>query len=55
MEGQLAGRSHAQVVGEGRVVACLTVAWAFHRNPVKSDTDVSVIKDKLSSKETQEP
>lgn len=32
---------------------CLTVQ--FHRKPIKSYTDISVIKDQLSSKEAQEP
>lgn len=55
LECHLVQRSHAQFVGERKVVVCLTVLWSFHRNPVKSDTNISVVKDQLSSKETQEP
>lgn len=47
LECQLVWRSHSQFVGERKVVVCLTVAWSFHRNPVKSDTSISVIKDQL--------
>lgn len=53
LECRLGWRIHAQFVGERKVVMCLTVS--LRRKPVKSYTNISVIKEQLSSKESQEP